>query len=473
MGPSRNELYASKSSCHASTMTFSVQESDAAPVARHPYDYYWRRGMPLRPAPTRLRFEPIWTPTRRNLIAPWRAVEDEPRATPWTDLFVDHLWQGDELMDAVVARFREIGMGEGRAMLDHALDHGIDSVENPPAELVALFANLDNPPDWYDPQVWETGRQLWNNASLAAKFGMVVGDAFGTFVGDEVAYATGQTGRFVNDFYRRNLETLAWFRNMTHRDALARWSEAFKDTVRVRLMHSQVRAGLRLAWGDDQFAHHGNPISNAMMMNAAITFGLQPLLIDHAHGRRCSSADLDAALMYWAYIAYVFGVADELIPKNADQALEAMDFIVAYAGGPSEWTDTMVGAAVDGLALTDRLKRAALTPLMGLLAYYGGEDITRALVRATDMADANLTPWVWVAKALVGTNIGFRRLLDRTPGAAARASSRDSDTAMFGSLLKVARFLAARQGIHGTPYDHHNQTAGIAAGCPIPHAPAP
>jgi ER-bound oxygenase mpaB/B'/Rubber oxygenase, catalytic domain len=446
------------------------KESVAGKAGSHPYDYYWRPGVPLRPAPPRLRFEPMWTPTRKRLAGPWMDFHEVPEPTPWTDLFVDHLWQGDELMDAVVARFRTMGMADGRAMLDRALDHGIESVPNPPAELVALFAQLDNPPAWYDPRKWEAGRRLWVDASLAGKVGMFAGDTFGTFVGDEVAYATGQTGRFVSDFYRRNLETLAWFRNMTYPGALERWAEPFKDTVRVRLMHSQARAGLRRTWGDEQFAHHGNPISNAMMMNAAITFGLQPLLVDHAHGRHRGRADLDAALMYWGYIAYVFGVADELIPRDTAEALEAMDFIVAYAGGPSEWTDTMVGAAIDGQGAAGKIKRALATPLLGLLAYYGGDDLAHAMVRGTSLAGVNLGPWMGVSKVLVNANVGFRRLLDRVPGATARAAARESDLALWGSLLAIFRFLAARKGIHGTPYDHHNDTA--AAGCPVPHQAA-
>ncbi|MUM18523.1 DUF2236 domain-containing protein [Mycobacterium sp. CBMA271] len=450
-----------------SSSTRGNRVDDAAATGPHPYDYYWRPGMPLRTAPPRVRFDAIWSPPRRLQLAPWRDFKDVPVATAWTDLYTDHLWQGDELMDNVVNRFRRMGAGEGRTILEQALDHGIGSVDIPPRELTDLFEQLDNSPAWFDPDMWERGRQLWNNASLASKIGMAIGDGFGTLVGDEVSNATGRTGRLVNDPLRRYLETLTWFHNMTYRGAMSRTSDPFKDTVRVRLMHAQVRAGLRRSCGDDHFAHHGNPISNATMMAAALTFGLQPLLIDHAHGRTCTTSDLDAVLMYWGYIAYIFGVADELIPQNCAQALEAMDFTLAHAGGPSEWTDTMITTMIDG-ERAGPLTRAAMTPVLGLMAYYGGTDMTKALIRATSLTTVTFAPWIRVASVFVNLNVRFRRLLDRTPRAAQRARARESDSAMFGAWLKVVRFAAARGGIHETRYDHHNQTASIGAGCPIP-----
>jgi hypothetical protein len=92
------------------------------------------------------------------------------------------------------------------------------------------------------------------------------------------------------------------------------------------------------------------------------------------------------------------------------------------------------------------------------------------MVRGTSLADVNLRPWMGVSKVLVNVNVGLRRLLDRVPGATARAAARESDLALWGSMLAVARVVAARKGIHGTPYDHHNETA--AAGCPVPHQAA-
>lgn len=446
-------------------MTDSPPVVTRAEPQGHPYDYYWRPGMTLRPAPPRLAVNDIWTHSRRKVLAPWIDFQDEPRETERTRLLVDHLWQGDELMDAVVARFREMGMRKGRRMLDQALDEGIESVPQPPAELIDLFNQLDNPPAWYDPDVWERGRQLWVGSSFMAKVGMLVGDTFGTFVGDEVAYSTGATGRFVNIPVRRYFETVTWFHSMTVKGALDRFAEPFKNTVRVRLMHAQVRAGLRRSWGDEQFDHHANPISNSMMLGAAMTFGLIPPLVDHHQGRTRSWCDLDAAVMYWAYIAYLFGVADELIPTNASEGLETMDYMVATAGGPSGWTDSMVGALVDGDGIAGYAKRLALTPFLGMMAYYGGEDLARALVRSTGLANAPLKPWIASTSSIVWANVALRRVLDKLPGTTGRAATRGD--LLWGSSARVGSWLASRDGIKSAPFDHHDRTASTRIGCPV------
>ncbi|UFS98964.1 oxygenase MpaB family protein [Nocardia huaxiensis] len=440
-------------------------------TGRHPYDYYYRPGMPLRPPPPRAVPSELWFEPRKAMLGPWIDVRLEPVDTPRTRLMADHLWQGDEPMDAVVESFQRIGVTKGRRQLNEALAHGIDSVTDPTPELVNLCTHLDNPPDWLDPDLWEYGRRRWINVSTAGKLAMGIQDFMGTFVGAEVASATGATGRFVDDPYRRNLETTAWFRNVTAPRALERRNPIFADTIRVRLMHAQVRAMLRRRWGAAHFAVHGNPISNATTMGAAVTFALNPICFDYVHGRRCGTADLDAVMHYWSGIAHYFGVAPELIPRSAREGMEMADYMVATAGVAPEWTATMATAATrrftDRTAL-GRLQIAATAPLFAAMAYYSSEPLVRSLLTDTPLRAVPLRPLVPLVGIAATAGVRLRALDDRLPGAARRMNRRARHMDPFEQrATAVAEFLAARVGIRGTPYDHHDNSAEDAARCSV------
>ncbi|WP_205718584.1 oxygenase MpaB family protein [Actinomadura sp. WMMA1423] len=439
----------------------------ARPAAdRHPHDYYYREGMPLRPPPETAAVSPLWL-TRPHIeqFSPWIPVRAAPVQTPLTRLFDDHRWQGDELMDAVVLAFTRTGTARGREMFDRALDHGIDAVEGAPPALVDLFHHLDEPPEWFDADRWERGRRLWINASLSGKLTMMLSDAMGTFVGAEVSSATGQTRRFLADFRRRELETVTWFYNVTRPGGADRHSAVFKSIVRVRLMHAQARLALRRIWGDEHFARHGNPISNAMTMGAAVTFGLLPPLFDHARGRRIARADLDSVMLYWACIAHLMGVADELVPRDAADGLRMAHHMILTAGGPTEWTDITVRAACDHVLSRNpvlrRLQVQASAPVVGLVSALTGEPLVRALLRASPLATLRLQPWQGIAQRLVHLNVAVRRAGDRLPNAERRleARARGGDAWQRRGVAMVSK-LAARSGVSGTPYDHHDTSVG-------------
>lgn len=438
--------------------------------AGHPYDYYYRPGMALRPPPPRLQPDPAWADL--PVFDDFRPVTLTARQQGLLDLFIDHYWQGDQLMDAVVEWFRKVSAAKGRRLLDQALDHGIDSLQDPPAELVDLFASLDNPPDWHDPAVWERGRRLWIDCSLAGKVGMVIQDAIGTFVGAEVSSATGATKRFVNAPLVRNVETSKWFHDATKPGFIDRYSPEFKETVRVRLMHSQVRLGLRRSWGDEHFGYHGNPISTSLTMGAAVTFGLLPILTDHNHGRKRSRAELDAVMRYWSYIAYVFGVTPDIIPATAEDGIMLADYATSTAGGPTDWTAQVTQAASDNLVavpgVAGVIGRAAVSPVVGAIAYYSGDPLARALVSATPYRDVPIQPWKALTGLAVHASVKSRAVLDRVPGARLRRAMRAVRGDPWESLgVRVATMLARRGGVTGTPYRHHDDTPDTPVGCPV------
>lgn len=438
--------------------------------ARHRYDYYYESGMPLRPAPPRLQPDPAWA--ELSVLEAFKPTSVSERQSQLLALFIDHYWQGDRLMDAVAMKFREIGSARGRQLLDRALDHGIEALDDPPQELVDLFASLDNPPAWHDPREWERGRQLWIDCSLAGKVGMIIQDAIGTFVGAEVSSAVGATRRFVNAFLVRNVETVQWFYGATKPGFVNRFGPEFRDTVRVRLMHSQVRIGLRNSWGEAHFDFHGNPISTSLTMGAAVTFAMLPMLTDHNHGRTKSRAEMDAVMQYWSYIAYVFGVAPEIIPTTAEDGIMLADYAVSTAGGPTDWTAEMTGTAADNLAgirgFAGVLARTAMAPVLGAVAYYSGDPLARALVATTAYRNVSLQPWKTLTGLAVHANVKSRMVWDRIPAAQFRLVNR----AAFGDPwelvgVQLAKVLASRAGVKGTAYKHHDKTLHTPAGCPI------
>lgn len=442
-------------------------------ISPHPFDYYWRPGRPLRPPPPRAVASDVWNHSRGSLFSPWIDLGDDPLENPRVRLFADHLWQGDELMDHVVEALAGAGAGPGpgRSQLEQALEHGIGSLDDPAPQLVALFASIDRRPDWLDLQQWEEGRRIWINASMAGHLAMTIYDGFGTFVGEEVSSATGATGMFTRNLPRRLLETAEWFRDATVPDLTDRFSPAFKRTVRVRLMHAQARRRLRRAWGQQHFAHHGNPISNATTMGAAVTFGLLPLLFDHAHGRKVSRDQLDAAMMYWSYLAYLFGVAEEIIPRSATEGMEIADWMIATAGGPTPWTTQIVGTWLAPLTRPDgsltRRGAILLPPLLGTLSYFGGEPIVRALVRSTPASELPLQPWATLAGLLVRINVGLRSLSDRLPLARQRRDfrARHGDPDQFRAVRQLRR-LTGRFGVRTSTYRYHDEQPSAPPSCP-------
>ncbi|MET7773233.1 DUF2236 domain-containing protein [Nocardia sp. NPDC005366] len=438
----------------------------------HPFDFYYAPDKELRPAPPRASDSSgLWKRPCELVLSSWLTVAEQPADTELNRLFADHFWQGDEMMDAVVEAFRATGMERGRAMLDQALIHGIDSVEDAPQALSDLFRSLDNPPEWHDPDQWERGRRLWTDSSFSGKLCMAVLDFMATFVGEEVSSAVGATGRYVGDFATRNLETNLWFAAMAEPDAVQRNSPRFHDTIRVRLMHSQVRAGLRRSWGDEHFAHHGNPISNTSIMGASLSFGLFPLLLDHAHGRTHTRDELNDVTMYWAYIGYIFGAAEELVPRNLDDALAALHYQFSTIGGPSDWTASMAVAATEhfgGHGLKTRMRVAAAAPVLGVIAYFSGAPGVRALLRDTPLRAVRIQPWDTVTKWIVATNVTVRRIGDRLPGSDRRARRRlDRGDFFWRLVVWHTRHTSAKKGVTSTRYTHHNDTAATAIGCPI------
>jgi hypothetical protein len=135
-------------------------------------------------------------------------------------MFDDHMWQGDEPMGAVAELFHELGSARARALFEQAVEHGVDSLDDPPEALRALFADAYRVPPWWDPAKAERGRLRARQVTTATTAVMATFAVFDTVMNSDVSAATGATGRFRYQSAQRLAETNRFFSMIFDRDGL-------------------------------------------------------------------------------------------------------------------------------------------------------------------------------------------------------------------------------------------------------------
>lgn len=225
---------------------------------------------------------------------------------------------GDPPADDLVAAFRRLPAGAGRAQFEDALEHGIGAVAEPLPELVALFDQVDARPYWVDQD------KLDHATRVAARIGAVAGftsmamlSLMGGYLASRADKALVATGDLEGMAPRRLAETLSWTVDVTAPGALERFARGFTGTMRVRLMHAMVRAGMsrRPDWDFDDWDH---PVNQSTMAGTLMLFSLGNIVGSQALGVQFNRRDKDALYHLWRYVGFLLGVDAELLP--ADEA---------------------------------------------------------------------------------------------------------------------------------------------------------
>ncbi len=299
---------------------------------------------PLRPIPPgRDHFAAQWRHMREFIFGDWIDIDEEVEPNTITRMRDDYFWQADEHMIGAVDAFERLGYERGRAMFEQALTQGIDTLDDPPQEFVELFEHLDHLPAQFDLAAAERGRMLAMSATKAATT-IIQGWAFyETAMTGDISAATGATGRFADDGPRRFIETARVFAQFTLPDIFDRHSEAFQDVVRVRLMHAIVSRGLRRKWGDDVYLKFGEPIP----VTSLLGFGSGMLLgrlVDHAFGRKLTSAQLEDLAEYSSFSGRLWGAPERLYSPTGPELIKSLNYVLARGGNPSPWRAELVDA---------------------------------------------------------------------------------------------------------------------------------
>lgn len=399
------------------------------PMSDNPYEefrYFYRDGMPLRPAPKRRVDAPGWSTLRHNLFDRWHTVHDDWAGydTPQTRLLDDHMWQTDEKGAALAEAFKREGPKKARADFEKALAEGIDKVEDPSPELVAFFKDVDEIPEWIDVEAAERGRVAYYNVTPSAELLSIAFAFWATTMEDRTSAATGETAMFEFQAMQRTGETVQFFVDLGKKGVFDRYSDGLKAAVRVRLLHAQANRGLEKLWGPEHYNTFGRPIGSSFLVSGEGWFALMPIAVDEYFGRPHSGQDWDDVAMYWAWVLHLMGAEERLIPKTGDEMRKMTDFIYANGGYSSSYHERVATAL---MSILEQLDKNMPAQVLGALSTVIGDEDTKFMVKGSRFENTSYAVWKAGFTAKAKAEAAAYRVRDRLPGAQAAKLRKASD----------------------------------------------
>ena len=211
-------------------------------------------------------------------------------------------------------------LAQGFRLLDQALRTDIRAVPEAPRALHALFADLERVPSWVDWPRLDRGGAVVLRAGAAA--GIVLG--MKSLI---LGYASPGgnkplvfSGRLQEQASRRLAETCRFVQAVSRPRGMYRHGEGFAITLKVRLMHAQVRRLIQRSgrWQPESWGHPVNQhdmLATVILFSAALIEGLRQL------GYGVTPEEAEDVIHLWRYAGRVIGVEDALLPRSFSEAM--------------------------------------------------------------------------------------------------------------------------------------------------------
>ena len=294
-----------------------------------------------------------------------KAIDPDLAAT-----YIEHLNVGDPEADAVIEDLISLGRAESARFINAAMEQQEDVLRDAPESLRAFFERLETRPDWFSPDEVLPGCRIFYRYPYVFTASLVGAGLIEGFVSN-ISKSFFYTGRLIEgDQGVRRLK-----QNNRHQvelylpGGLERQGEGWKLTVRVRLVHAQVRrlVGSQPDWDAGAW---GVPVSAAHLALANTVFSARVL---HHTGRllltRFSAEEREGMMALWRYVGHLMGVPEALLATSEEQAKQIFKIGMTCEPPPS----------VESVAMANTLVHAA--PVLVNMGGADAENLVRRVYR--------------------------------------------------------------------------------------------
>ena len=253
------------------------------------------------------------------------ARHDEARAIDpaMTARYLAHTVIGDPAADELVAQLAPLGPEESERLIQAGMDHDESVLRDAPPVVRDFFAELETEPDWLDLDALTPGVRMFHRHAKLVLGGMVAGvlvEGFST----NISKSFFITGRLRDQGVRRLQQNNRQMVEIFMPAGLTRDGDGWKLSVRVRLVHAQVR---HLLAASDDWDHEawGTPLSAAHVGYAISAFSARLLKHMKRLGAHYTDEERRSFMDVWRYSGHLMGIPPAMLFKDEEDALRIFE----------------------------------------------------------------------------------------------------------------------------------------------------
>ena len=270
-------------------------------------------------------------------------------ASETADNYIRHTHIGDPVMDGVVDDLVSIPRADASRFIRAGMEQRAGDLRSAPKSLRDFFVDLSPPdPPWLDHDAFAPGIRGFhaNVPSIFAAFvtGTLI-DGFSTLI----AKSFVQTGRIFDAGVRRLRQNNRHQVEIFMPGGLRREGDGWKLSVRIRLVHAQVRRLLRESgeWDDAAF---GTPLSAAHLGFAIACFSARTAEHARSLGATFTPEEREGFCAVWRYAGHLMGIPDTILFANREEALHLHKVGRVCEPPPTEDSIIMANALINSAA---------------------------------------------------------------------------------------------------------------------------
>ena len=289
--------------------------------------------------------------------------------------YIAHTMIGDPEADAVIEQLAPLGQEKAMQFFRAALDKRDAGVLQEAPPLVRdFFARMESPPDWLDLSALTSAYRMFHRNSrlvLGAFVGGVLVEGFST----NISKSFFITGRVRDQGVRRLKQNNRHLIEIFMPGGLERDGDGWKLSVRIRMVHAQIRRLLKHSedWDKDSW---GLPLSAAHLGFAITAFSARLLRHMKSLGAEYNDDERKSFMKVWRYTGYLMGIPETILFRDEADALRLYEIGLMCEPPPELESIVMANSLINSAPLIIGVEDPAARRALAKYVF----NISRALI---------------------------------------------------------------------------------------------